>query len=129
VASDATEDDAPRTVAATPKDGDAPGLGAVAPAATASGLAAAERAGLRVRLTAAASRYGDSVALATVAIVYSAWPNGLAPDRKWYGGIDDVVFFLLLAFFARRAIKRSPTLLDLPSAVSRAVRARFRVNR
>ena len=66
--------------------------------------------------------------MVAVAIVYLFWPDNLAPDRKWYGGADDVVFVVLLAYLARRLIKRSPALLDLPSAVSRAVRRRFRHN-
>ncbi len=91
--------------------------------------AAGERAWRKSRLLAAASRYGDHVALVAVAILYLLWPSDFAPDRKWYGGADDVVFLVLLAFLARRVVKRTPALLDLPNTVSRAVRRRFGFNR
>jgi len=53
----------------------------------------------------------------------------LAPDGKWYGGADDIVLLILLAFLARRVAKRTPALLDLPGVVSRAVRRTLRLNR
>ena len=52
-------------------------------------------------------------------------PRDLAPDGKWYGGIDDIVLLILLAFLARRAAKSTPALLDLPGVISRAVRRTF----
>ena len=125
MASDTTEDLEERKAATAPEGRGAP-LGEAAAAASEPAPAAAERAGLKVRLATAARRYGDGAALAAVAILYCIWPNGLAPDRKWYGGADDVVFVVLLAYLARRVIKRSPALLDLPGAISRAVRQRLR---
>jgi hypothetical protein len=92
------------------------------PASLAPAAAAAARPSWRGGLAAIVKRYGDRAALAVVVVVYLFWPSGLAPDRKWYGGADDVVFIILLAYLARRVIKRSPALLDLPSAVSRAVK-------
>ena len=89
--------------------------------------AAPEPAGRKAWLRAAVQRYGDGAALAAVAIVYCLWPNNLAPDRKWYGGADDVVFIVLLAYLARRVIRRSPALLDLPGVISRAVRRALRL--
>lgn len=79
-------------------------------------------------LAVAATRFGYPVALAFVAILYLFWPNNLAPDRKWYGGADDVVFVVLLAYLARQVIKRSPTLLDLPAVISRAIRRGLGLN-
>jgi hypothetical protein len=128
LASDAAEDLEERKAATAPEGRIAPPLGAVA-APSEPAPSAAEPAGLKVRLATAASRYGDGVALAAVAILYCIWPNDFAPDRKWYGGIDDVVFIVLLAYLARRVLKRSPVLLDLPSAISGAVRRTFRPHR
>jgi hypothetical protein len=95
--------------------------GATSPASRAPAAAAEGHPSWRGGLAAIVKRYGDPIALAVVAILYLFWPSGLAPDRKWYGGVDDVVFIVLLAYLARRVIKRSPTLLDLPGVVSRAV--------
>jgi uncharacterized membrane protein YkvA (DUF1232 family) len=128
LASDAAEDLEERKVATAPEGRSAPPFGAVAAARSEPAPAAAERAGLKVRLAAAARRYGDGAALVAVVILYCFWPSDFAPDRKWYGGADDVVFLTLLAFLARQVAKRTPALLNLPSAVSRAVRRRFRFN-
>ena len=73
-------------------------------------------------------RFGYPIALALVAILYVFWPNDLAPDRKWYGGADDVVFIVVLAFLARQVFRRSPALLALPSEMARSVRRMFRPN-
>jgi hypothetical protein len=129
LASDTVADLGERTTAGSLEGRSAPPLdgAAIAPPERAP-AAAAERAGWKSRLS-AASRYGDYVALAAVAILYLLWPNNLAPDRKWYGGADDVVFVVLLAFLVRRVIKRTPALLDLPSVISRAVRRRVGFNR
>jgi uncharacterized membrane protein YkvA (DUF1232 family) len=130
LASDTAADLGERTTAGSLEGRSAPPLdgAAIAPAERAP-AAAAERAGWKSRLPAAARRYGDHVALAAVAILYLFWPNNLAPDRKWYGGADDVVFVVLLAFLVRRVIKRTPALLDLPSVIARAVRRRVGFNR
>ncbi len=122
LASDAAEDLEARKAATALEGRSASSLGDGAPAASPP----AEPAGLTARLATVARRYGDGAALAAVAILYCIWPNGLAPDRKWYGGADDVVFVVLLAYLARRVIKRSPALLDLPGAISRAVGQRLR---
>ena len=107
----------------------APPLGGAAIAPPEPAPTAAERAGRKSRLVAAASRYGYPIALISVAILYVVWPRDLAPDGKWYGGADDVVLLILLAFLARRVAKRTPALLDLPGAISRAVRRKLRFNR
>ena len=98
-----------------------PGEMAAAPPEPAAGAAS------KNRLAAAAMRFGYPIALALVAILYVFWPNDLAPDRKWYGGADDVVFIVLLAYLARRVIRGSPALLDLPGVISRAVRRALRL--
>jgi hypothetical protein len=67
--------------------------------------------------------------LIAVTIFYVFRPRGLAPDGKWYGGADDVVLLILLAFLARRVAKRTPALFDLPNIISRAVRRKLRFNR
>ena len=120
---DAAEDIEERKGATTPESGGGPRPGAVE--AGPSAPAAGGSAGLMFRLGAATRRYGDGAALAAVAILYLFWPSNLAPDRRWYGGADDVVFVVLLAYLAKRVITRSPTLLDLPRTVSRAIRRRF----
>ena len=74
---------------------------------------------------AAAKRHGALVALIAVTIFYVFRPRGLAPDGKWYGGMDDIVLLILLAFLARRAAKSTPAVLDLPGIISRAVRRTF----
>jgi uncharacterized membrane protein YkvA (DUF1232 family) len=74
---------------------------------------------------AATKRHGALVALIAVTIFYVFRPRDLAPDGKWYGGMDDIVLLILLAFLARRAAKSTPALLDLPGIVSRAVRRTF----
>ena len=119
---DAAEDIEERQSATAPESGVAPPLDAIATAPSELAPAVAGPARLKFWIRAAAQRYGDGAALAVVAILYLFWPNNLAPDRKWYGGADDVLFILLLAYLARRVIKRSPALLDLPGAVSRALR-------
>jgi hypothetical protein len=106
--------------------GCAPPIGETADSLVEPTIAAAAHATWRGGLMAIVKRYGDPIALAVVAILYLFWPSGLAPDRKWYGGADDVVFIVLLAYLARRVIRRSPALLDLPGAVSRAVRSALR---
>jgi hypothetical protein len=121
LASDAAENLEERAVAVAT-------AGEVASAPGEPAPAPAEPAGRNSWLPAAVQRYGDGVALAAVAIVYCFWPNNLAPDRKWYGGADDVVFIVLLAHLARRVIRRSPALLDLPSVISRAIRRTFGLN-
>jgi hypothetical protein len=121
LASDAAESVEERAVAAAT-------AGEVASAPGEPAPAPAEPAGRKPWLPAAVQRYGDGVALAAVAIVYCFWPNNLAPDRKWYGGADDVVFIVLLAYLARRVIRRSPALLDLPGVISRAIRRAFGLN-
>jgi hypothetical protein len=127
LADDAAEDLEERNGATAPELGGAPPPGVVE--AVPSAPAAARPTGLMFRLGAATRRYGDGAALAAIAILYLFWPNNLAPDRKWYGGADDVVFVVLLAFLARRVIRRSPVLLDLPGAISRAVRRKFNIRR
>jgi hypothetical protein len=118
LASDATENLEERTTAATHEGRDAPSHGGAAIVAYEPAPPAAQKR--QFRLVAAAKRYGYTVALIAVAILYCLWPNDFAPDRKWYGGIDDVVFFVLLAFLARQVFKRSPALLELPNAILRA---------
>lgn len=119
MASDAAGDlEEPKTETAS-EGGSASPLGVVVAAPLRPEPAAAASGGLKFRLAAATRRYGDGAALAAVAILYGVWPNDLAPDRKWYGGADDVVFIVLLAYLARRVLKRSPALLDLPGAVRR----------
>ncbi|MGA2492505.1 MAG: hypothetical protein ABSF67_06095 [Roseiarcus sp.] len=129
MANDAAEDLEERKAATAPESRSAPPLGAVAAARSEPAPAAAARGGVKFRLAAAARRYGDGAALVAVAVLYCVWPNDFAPDRKWYGGADDVVFIVLLAYLARRVIKRSPTLLDLPGAISRAVGRTLRRSR
>ena len=129
MASDAAEDLEERAMAATLEGRCAPPLGGAAIAPSEPAPAAAERAGWKSRPVAAARRYGYPIALVSVAILYVVWPRNLAPDGKWYGGADDVVFLILLAFLARRVAKRTPALLDLPGAISRAVRRKLRFNR
>jgi len=105
--------------------GSAPSTGETAGSLPEPAAAVAARAGWNGSLAAIVKRFGDPMALAVVAILYLFWPNNLAPDRKWYGGADDVVFIVLLAYLARRVIRRSPALLDLPGVISRAVRRAF----
>jgi len=126
LADDAAEALKERNGTTAPELGGAPPPGAVE--AVPAAPAAAGPAGLMFRLGAATRRYGDGAALAAVALLYLFWPNNLAPDRKWYGGADDVVFVILLAFLARRVFRRSPVLLDLPGAISRAVRRKFKIH-
>jgi hypothetical protein len=91
--------------------------------------AGAARAPWNSRLWAAANRHGWLVALIAVTIFYVFRPRDLAPDGKWFGGADDLVLLVLLAFLARRAAKSTPALLDLPGVISRAVRRRFGFDR
>ena len=128
MASDAAKNLEERKAAMAPDDCATPLLGAIAAVPSAPAPAAAWPAGLKFLLAAATRRYGDGAALVAVVLLYCFWPNDLAPDRKWYGGADDVVFFVLMAYLARRVFKRSPVLLDLPGAISRAVRRRFGSN-
>jgi len=125
LASEATEDQEGRPTAAT-EGGEAPRFDAVATAAPGepapAGAAPAEG---KSRLLAATKRHGALVALIAVTIFYVFRPRDLAPDGKWYGGMDDIVLLILLAFLARRAAKSTPALLDLPGIVSRAVRRTF----
>jgi hypothetical protein len=124
LASDATEDRKVRTITAADGPGTPPLDGsAIAPGEPAP--AGAQRADWKSRLWAAAKRHGSLVALILVTIFYVFRPRDLAPDGKWYGGADDIVLLILLAFLARRAAKSTPALLDLPGAISRAVRRRF----
>jgi hypothetical protein len=128
LASDATEDREERATAAAEGHG-APPLDRVAIAPGEPAPASAQRADWKTRLWAAAKRHGSLVALIAVTIFYVFRPRDLAPDGKWYGGADDIVLLILLAYLARRAAKRSPVLLDLPGVVSRAVRRTLRLNR
>jgi hypothetical protein len=115
-----------RTIAATAEGGDAATrLDAVATAPGEPAPAGAAHAGWKSRLLAATKRHGPLVALIAVTIFYLFRPRDLAPDGKWWGGADDLVLLVLLAFLARRAAKSTPALLDLPGIVSRAVRRRF----
>jgi hypothetical protein len=124
LASEATEDQEERPMAAA-KDGEAPRLDAVAIAPGEPAPAGAARGGWKPRLLAATRRHGALVALIAVTIFYVFRPRDLAPDSKWYGGADDIVLLILLAFLARRAAKSTPALLDLPGVISRAVRRAF----
>ena len=128
MASEATEDQEERPTAAA-EGGEAPRLDAVAVAPGEPAPAGAARAGWKSRLLAATRRHGALVALIAVTIFYVFRPRDLAPDGKWYGGADDIVLLILLAFLARRAAKSTPALLDLPGVISRAVRRKFGFNR
>jgi hypothetical protein len=110
---------------AAAEGGEAPRLDAVAIAPGEPAPAGAARAGWKSRLLAATRRHGALVALIAVTIFYVFRPRDLAPDGKWYGGADDIVLLILLAFLARRAAKSTPALLDLPGVISRAVRRTF----
>jgi hypothetical protein len=107
----------------------APRLDAVAIPPDEPAPAGAAPTGWKSRLLAATSRHGSLVALIAVTIFYVFRPRDLAPDGKWYGGADDVVLLILLAFLARRVAKRTPALFDLPNIISRAVRRKLRFNR
>ena len=124
MASEATEDQEERPTAAA-EGGEAPRLDAVAVAPGEPAPAGAARAGWKSRLLAATRRHGTLVALIAVTIFYVFRPRDLAPDGKWYGGADDIVLLILLAFLARQAAKSTPALLDLPGVISRAVRRTF----
>jgi len=127
LASEATENQEEQPMAAA-EGGEPPRLDAVA-IAPGEPAPAGARGGWRPRLMAATKRYGFLVALIAVTIFYVFRPRDLAPDGKWYGGADDLVLLVLLAFLARRAAKSTPALLDLPGVISRAVRRRFGSNR
>ncbi len=126
--SDATEDQEERTVAAA-EGGEAAPLDAVAVAPGEPAPAGAAHPESKTGLWATAKRHGALVALIAVTIFYVFRPRDLAPDGKWYGGMDDIVLLILLAFLARRAAKSTPALLDLPNIISRAVRRTLRLNR
>jgi hypothetical protein len=128
LASDAAEDQEERSIVAAEGRG-APTLEGAAIAPGEPAPAAVAPAGWKSRLWAAAKRHGSLVALIAVTIFYVFRPRDLAPDGKWYGGADDIVLLILLAFLARRVAKRTPALLDLPGVVSRAVRRTLRLNR
>ncbi len=127
--SDATEDQEERTIAAAEGDGAPPLDAGVAVAPGEPAPAGAARPESKTGLWAAAKRHGALVALIAVTIFYVFRPRDLAPDGKWYGGMDDIVLLILLAFLARRAAKSTPALLDLPNIISRAVRRTLRLNR
>ena len=128
LASEATEDQEERPTAAS-EGGAAPRLDAVAIASGEPAPAGAAPSEEKFRLWAATKRHGSLVALIAVTIFYVFRPRDLAPDGKWYGGMDDIVLLILLAFLARRAARSTPALLDLPGVVSRAVRRTFRLDR
>jgi hypothetical protein len=129
LAGDATEDQGERTMAATLEDRGAPPPGGIAIAPGEPAPAGAACPESKSRLWAAAKRHGALVALIAVTIFYVFRPRDLAPDGKWYGGMDDLVFLVLLAFLARRAAKSTPALFDLPNIISRAVRRTLRLDR
>ncbi len=128
MASEATEDQEERPTAAA-EGGGAPRLDTVAIAPGEPAPTGAPRAEGKSRLLAATKRHGSLVALIAVTIFYVFRPRDLAPDGKWYGGADDLVLLILLAFLARRAAKSTPALLDLPGVISHALRRRLGFDR
>ena len=123
MASEATEDHEERPAA---EGGEAPRFDAVATAAPGEPApAGAPPVQGESRLLAATKRHGALVALIAATIFYVFRPRDLAPDGKWYGGMDDIVLLIIVAFLARRAAKSTPALLDLPGIISRAVRRTF----
>jgi len=127
LAEEAIEDQEKRPMAA--EGGATPQLDAVAIAPGEPAPSGAAGAAWYSRLWAAANRHGSLVALILVTIFYVFRPRDLAPEGKWYGGMDDLVLLVLLAFLARRAAKNTPALLDLPGVISRAVKRTMRFNR
>lgn len=128
MASDGSKKLEERTIAAMAKGGGAPPLDAVAAALSEPAPAAAQRAGRMSWLLAAANRYGYPVALAVAVILFLFWPRNTGSEHKWDAGTDDLLFLALVAYLARQVAKRSPTLLNLPSAVTRAVRRGLRLD-
>lgn len=128
MASDGSKNLEERPIATTAKDGGAPPFDVIADALSEPALAAAQPAGRMSWLLAAASRYGYPVALAVAVILFLFWPRNAGSEHKWDAGTDDLLFLALVAYLARQVAKRSPTLLDLPSAVTRAVRRGLRLD-